>query len=931
MSRDLERNKILYCPSNRGRICVKRFIFTYDMQVFMTRFLIGREREVGELSQKLATQQHICLQGLPGVGKSAIARELFELASGEKRWIDWEAIISRGEEWRRFDSALRMTEVDLVVVDSSRTIDARVIEALLALSPSTTWLITNTLSEPLPRFATMTIGELDAEQSVELFCHVARLSCEEGDLDEIEHVRGCVEVVGGNPEVLGVVAAWADVLTPAQLREQLAASGAWSGEGMLRDLEPLGARFERELLLLSEPSRELLVRLAVSSVAWSLPLLTRVSADLGEASPLMLRDLVRAGWVQVHKHAPSSINLYRVPVVVARFVLVKLSTAQRLATKAVLAKRSAVYARELDEVVHSKGGREAVSAMGVDVAMWEWVLSVHTDCEELDLCVILVCLYRAYTGAHQHDKTRAMAKRIRDRARPEHKHLEGIADYLIGASRVHESYMDPIGRGALVRARPTLRSMNAWGLWVSCTFTLASGSLIAREFEQAQLLIDELTLLAEELDLPLATGFSHMLRGLLLYYRDEARFEAFGLMESAYRTFAEHCSLTEQVYCLHYMGVLYFESANFSEAKAAFVECFERRSGNGSVGWMHILAANAALQSGDHTTCVRFFDLVDPAEDQVCANDLQRWASLLRSLYLVEVGDLMRARAALARACSVPLSVEDRSFGTWVHEVMGLLALSQGNLQEASAAFARLVDHELIDEGHLYLVFFQQTLELLVGSIGPDLYSMRVRDAYGRLSEHFKGVCAPVLWIARGFALAHGPERDIVEEREVLTAVESWASHGAYARAHHAECSLDLSKVSVRVFARLMIRELGWEGEQFATGDVGAPEPETLEVGPEGMWFEWQGERVDLTRRGPMKKILCVLAGRHHEGTPIDVYELFESAWGAPALDPVRDAQKVYNNVSKLRSMGLEDAIIKLSDGYMLAPGLSVVSRESAR
>lgn len=103
---------------------------------------------------------------------------------------------------------------------------------------------------------------------------------------------------------------------------------------------------------------------------------------------------------------------------------------------------------------------------------------------------------------------------------------------------------------------------------------------------------------------------------------------------------------------------------------------------------------------------------------------------------------------------------------------------------------------------------------------------------------------------------------------------------------------------------------------------------ETLEIGPNGAWFEWRNERVSLTRRGPMKRILCVLAENHQDTKPIDVYSLFERAWDSETQDPEKDAQRVYNNVSKLRGMGLDDAILKSSDGYMFDPEIRVIQHE---
>ena len=98
-------------------------------------------------------------------------------------------------------------------------------------------------------------------------------------------------------------------------------------------------------------------------------------------------------------------------------------------------------------------------------------------------------------------------------------------------------------------------------------------------------------------------------------------------------------------------------------------------------------------------------------------------------------------------------------------------------------------------------------------------------------------------------------------------------------------------------------------------------EREGLIVGPQGEWFQLGREdRVDLSRRGPMRRLLAALA-RHAEtgGGPLGVFELFERAWpGGEHVKPEHAAHRVYNTLSELRSMGLSDHLVRREEGYVL-------------
>jgi len=101
--------------------------------------------------------------------------------------------------------------------------------------------------------------------------------------------------------------------------------------------------------------------------------------------------------------------------------------------------------------------------------------------------------------------------------------------------------------------------------------------------------------------------------------------------------------------------------------------------------------------------------------------------------------------------------------------------------------------------------------------------------------------------------------------------------------------------------------------ERYSTG---AAEPK-WSVGHDGTWFDVGQGKVDLSRRGAMKRVLAALVA--NQGTPVDVYALFEAGWPGESLLPDRAAHRVHVTVSELRKKGLRDFLVRQSEGYLLA------------
>ncbi|RMG11419.1 MAG: hypothetical protein D6729_17975 [Deltaproteobacteria bacterium] len=100
---------------------------------------------------------------------------------------------------------------------------------------------------------------------------------------------------------------------------------------------------------------------------------------------------------------------------------------------------------------------------------------------------------------------------------------------------------------------------------------------------------------------------------------------------------------------------------------------------------------------------------------------------------------------------------------------------------------------------------------------------------------------------------------------------------------------------------------------------------ECLRVEATGRWFQVAGQaRVDLSRRGAMRRILVELTRRHRDTEAASVNELLEVGWPGERVHPEAGANRVYAAIRTLRRLGLEEILITVDRGYALCPEVSV-------
>jgi predicted ATPase len=94
-------------------------------------------------------------------------------------------------------------------------------------------------------------------------------------------------------------------------------------------------------------------------------------------------------------------------------------------------------------------------------------------------------------------------------------------------------------------------------------------------------------------------------------------------------------------------------------------------------------------------------------------------------------------------------------------------------------------------------------------------------------------------------------------------------------------------------------------------------------VGPEGRWLRTpNGERIDLTRHGSLRRVLDALVMRRLEapGMASTASTLLELGWPGERPRHESGMLRVYTAIRRLRALGLEGVLITHDDGYLLDP-----------
>jgi predicted ATPase len=316
-----------------------------------------------------------------------------------------------------------------------------------------------------------------------------------------------------------------------------------------------------------------------------------------------------------------------------------------------------------------------------------------------------------------------------------------------------------------------------------------------------------------------------------------------------------------------------------------------------------------------------------------------------------DLGDAAASRLYNEQAIALSDSIGD----SW----LGALALANlAQLEQAEQAFERSED------------LFQAALARLrnVGEVYEAIYSGACGDLFFEWGKHdvarrwyaeserfFRGVVAhrhATLALAASAAL-EAQDGDLVRARALLTLAKRSASHATnrvvdvglalHAASVEIAGSDDATRTSVvaewqkrldraqaaddpwaeiiatSFDARFAFRMARCAVARFASLHVAvAP---TLRVARDGRWFEiGDAPRVELLRRGALRRILAALAEHHevHRDCGLKQTELVSAGWPGERVLVDAAATRVRVAIATLRQLGLRSTLLTRDDGYVL-------------
>jgi hypothetical protein len=102
--------------------------------------------------------------------------------------------------------------------------------------------------------------------------------------------------------------------------------------------------------------------------------------------------------------------------------------------------------------------------------------------------------------------------------------------------------------------------------------------------------------------------------------------------------------------------------------------------------------------------------------------------------------------------------------------------------------------------------------------------------------------------------------------------------------------------------------------------------PARLRLARDGRALELDGEQFDLSRRGPLRRILLALveARLRAPGAALSTAEVQEAGWPGERMRPESAAARVYMAIRRLRVLGLQRGLRTCDVGYVLDTRLAV-------
>lgn len=293
----------------------------------------------------------------------------------------------------------------------------------------------------------------------------------------------------------------------------------------------------------------------------------------------------------------------------------------------------------------------------------------------------------------------------------------------------------------------------------------------------------------------------------------------------------------------------------------------------------------------------------------------------------VELGDHAAGRQKLEEALATQREVGDRAWEGIVLSLLGNLELELGN---ASAAVARYQKSVATLSGSSYrrnAGLGWAALAVAEAQLG---HGADARTAVAEAAEILESVGTPgdraalaIFGATVAWLLARAEGAGASEVSALYAELEK--TERTMAAAGGDGIVPDEERFALRVAARL-------RASPTAIQPTLEPARDHLTIGPGARWFAPpRGSRVDISRRGALRRMLALLAERRvsSPGRGASVNELFEAAWPDASFAAKGAAARVYVGLGTLRRLGLQGVLLRGDDGYYLDDGIPLLSDPS--
>ena len=871
---------------------------------------IGRERERALLRAELEGRAGLLtLTGPSGIGKTRLARQVVDDLHDEGRssdgpfrnvhfcelgscrgTADMEAAAARilglpDKHGRELAQAISKRGRILLILDNLDRVARElgpVLGTWLDLCPELHLIATSIVPIELEGEVRFELGPLDAADAVALYRERAHRASAgrvfpEGDEAVLEELVGRLDRI---PLAIELAAARVRVLPPRALlsrigeRFTLLRSGSGGRHGSL--LQALTLTWE----LLSPEEQTILANASVFAGGFTLEAAAAVMDDVA-GDPLDLLDGIRSkALLSLDEGDPPRFLLFEAARDYAKGEL------ERAGRRAELVRRHATYLVEKgEEQLPRLEGLSALEAIAWLKAERENLVAILSRADELDpslvaraglvLCALLDLEGFPSASLHLLETAQEAARRSGD-PRLIARIDAGWAMAILPQGRVDEA-IAPLEEG-----RRSMRQAGDREEEGNVLVRLAFVHLRRGEVEKANQLFDEAVELGREAKAPLLEAWARLNRGAgahaLLDIETAER-----CYEEALPILREHGFRRREGIALSLLAGVRMGQGRFRESRRALHDALARCRETGN----RRLEAAALMNMGstDHAA-----GLLDDAERaSLEALDLQREIGNRRGEGIVlgtlgcvalERGQLPLADRRLNESVGLLEECGDRRFHASALPFLAVVEARRGRAQEAQKSLkaARAYFDEVNDRASLLMA------EIIEGSL--ELAEAR-RLAPTRNDE---------------------AERLVERARARLTQKKKEKAH--------------LTAWNLIEASRLLQQDLeDWDAGARAVSVQG--QEEGLRVGPEANWFELPGqERVDLRRRVAIRRMLDALVDQRlgAPGVGLDPHQLFEKGWPQVEIDPEAAIRRVYLGIWTLRDLGLSDALLNQTDGYLLDP-----------